>query len=99
MNEAISGRSKLAFGVILPVGAFLLFHLLLIGSIRGQGEDVGFAGMALYFRSFIIVSLVFISNGILMGRPWKNKRAVLLMGMLPPIVAATYEFISIYGRR
>jgi len=99
MNVPVSGRTKVAFGVIVPISAFLAFDVLLLGSVGGKGEDLGFAGMALYFRSFIIVPLVFIANALLMRRDWKSKGAVLLAGFVPPTVAAVYEFLSLHGRQ
>jgi len=97
MSEPVSGRTKLPWGVILPISAFLVFDVLLLRSVGGKGEDLGFAGMALFFRSFIIVPLVFIANALLMRRDWESKSAVLLVGFVPPTAAAAYEFISLYG--
>jgi hypothetical protein len=99
MSELVTGRTKVTLGVLLPIGAFLLFHVLLLQSVSGRGEDLGFAGMALFFRSFIIVPLVFIASALLMRRDWKSKGAVLLAGFVPPISAAVYEFVSLYGHQ
>ncbi len=99
MNESVSGRTKLALGVTLPLTAFMLYHILLLRSVGGKGEDLGFAGMGLYFQSFIILPLVFFANALLMWRNWKSKVAVLLVGFIPPTAAAVYEFVSLYGHR
>jgi len=99
MNEPVTVRTKLTLGVMLPAGALLLFDLLLLRSVGGKGEDLGFAGMALYFRSFITVPAVLIASALLMRRDWKSKGAVFLAGMLPPTVVAVYEFISLYGHQ
>src|SRR4051812_36688455 len=99
MNKPVSARTKLALGVILPISVFLVFDVLLLRSVGGKGEDLGFAGMALFFRSFITVPLVFIANALLMRCDWKSKSAVLLMGFVPPTAAAMYESISLYGHQ
>lgn len=98
MNGPVSGLTKLALGVTLPLTAFMLYHLLLLRSVGGKGEDLGFAGMALYFQSFVILPLVFFANALLMWRDWKSKGVVLLVGFMPPTAAAVYEFVSLYGR-
>ncbi len=67
--------------------------------VSGKGEDLGFAGMSLYFQSFIILPLVFLANALLMWRDWKSKATVLLVGFLPPTLVAVYEFVSLYGQR
>lgn len=97
MNDPVSGRRKLALGVALPLTVFVLFNVLLLGSVGGQGEALGFAGMALFFRLFIIVPLVFFANALLMRRDWKSAGGVLLAGFVPPTAAAVYEFVSLYG--
>ena len=89
----------MALGVILRLGAFLLFNVLLLRSVGGKGEALGLAGMALFFQSFIIAPLVFLANSLLMRRDWKRKGAVLLAGFVPPTAAAIYELLSLYGHR
>lgn len=90
MSEPVSGLTKLALGVALPLAAFMLYHLLLLRSVGGKGEDLGFAGMALYFQSFIILPLVFFANAHLMWRNWTSRGVVLLVGFRPPTAAAVY---------
>ncbi len=92
MNEPVSGRTKLALGVTLPLAVFVLLSVLLLGSVGGQGESLGFAGTALFLRLFIIVPLVFFANALLMRRDWKSTSAVLLAGFVPPTAAAVYEY-------
>ena len=99
MSEPVSSRTKLVLGVMAPIGALLLFEVLLLRSVSGKGEDLGFAGMTLFFRSSIIVPLVFIANALLMRRDWKSKGAVLFAGFVPPTAAAAYEFVSFYGHQ
>lgn len=99
MNEPVSGRTKLALGVALPLVLFVFFNVLLLGSVGGQGEALGFAGMALFFRLIIIVPLMFFANALLMRPAWKSKGVVLLVGFTPPIAAGVYEFVSLYGHR
>jgi hypothetical protein len=71
--------------------------VLLLGSVSGRGEALGFAGMALFFRLFIIVPLVLFVNALLMRPDWKSKGVVLLVGFMPPTAAAVYESVSLYG--
>lgn len=96
-NERVSKRMKLVCGVVLPLTAFLLFNSILLGSVSGQGEALGFAGMALFFRLLIILPLVLFANALLMCRGWRSKRAALFVGLVPPTAAALYEYFSIYG--
>jgi hypothetical protein len=97
MSQPVSGPTKVALGVVLPVTAFVLFDLLLFRSVGGKGEDLGFAGMVLYFKTFIIVPVLLIVNAFLMRRDWKSKAAVLLTGLVPPTAVALYEYYSLYG--
>ena len=97
MSQPVSGPTKVALGVALPVIAFVLFDLLLFRSVGGKGEDLGFAGMVLYFKSFIMVPALLILNAFLMRPNWKSKVAVLLTGLVPSAAAALYAYHSIYG--
>jgi hypothetical protein len=97
MSEPVTGRMKIALGIIFPLVAFLVFDVVLLRSVAGHGEDVGFAGMMVYFRSFILVPLVLFGNALLMRRDWKSRSAVLLVGFIAPTIAGVYEFVSIYG--
>jgi hypothetical protein len=99
MSGPVTRRTKLALGVMMVLAAFLVFDVVLLQSIGGKGEDLGFAGMALFFRSFIIVPVVFIVNALLMRRDWESKSTVLLVGFIAPTIAGVYEFVSLYGHR
>ncbi len=55
MNGAVRGATKVALGVILPMGLFAVYHVALLSSVAGKGEDSGFGGMTLYFLSFIMI--------------------------------------------
>jgi hypothetical protein len=97
MSQPLSGVTKVGLGVVLPMTGFVLFDLLLFRSVGGKGEDLGFAGMALFFRSFIIVPVLFVVNALLMRRNWKSKSLVLFAGFVPPTAVALYQYISLYG--
>lgn len=98
MSQPVPGRIKLAFGVIVPMATFVVFDLLLFRSVGGKGEDLGFGGMLLYFRSFIIVPVLFVINGLLMWPSWKSKGTVVLVGFVPPVAVALWEYHFLYGQ-
>ena len=97
MNQPLSGTTKVALGVALPMTTFLIFDMLLFRSVGGKGEDLGFGGMALLFWSFIILPVLLAAGALLMRPSWKSKTAVVLVGFVLPTVVALYEYHYLYG--
>ncbi len=85
------------FSLLTCVRQIEATSLLLLLSVGGKGEDLGFAGMVLFFRSLITVPALAIANGLLMQRNWKSKDAVVLVGFIFPGILAVYEYFSLYG--
>jgi hypothetical protein len=94
----MSVRTKVALAIAAPMAAFLLFDALLLTSVAGRGEDLAFAGMALLFRSLLIVPSLIVVNALLTRLTWRSKTALFIAALIPPAVVALYEYYSIYGR-
>ena len=88
-------REQFLFGIALPIGVFVVYHLLLLLSAGGR-DYVGFPAMLLMYGSLIIIPGLFIANSMLMFRQWKNRSTILLLGFALPTIVAVFEYRFLY---
>lgn len=95
----LSNRTKFMFGSLFPVLVFVGYNLLLLGSVNGKGEALGFAGMGLMFASFILVPGLLVANCWMLFFRWEEKSWLFLGGLLLPFVVGFLEYLFLYGSR
>ena len=96
LHAAVDHRTKVIIGVIIPYVLFILFHIMLIISVSGKG-DLGFAGMMLFYCSFVYIPVLVSCNYLIMIPAWRHISIVKIFGLVLPAIAAFTEYWYIYG--
>jgi hypothetical protein len=96
IHAAVDRRTKLIIGVILPYVLFIMFHIILVISVGGKG-DLGFAGMTLFYSSFVYIPVLVLCNYLIMIPAWRHVSIVKIFGLVLPVIAALIEYKFIYG--
>lgn len=92
--RAVSGAAKLGYGVLLPAILFIVYQIVLIGSMNSTG---GWEGMGIAFGSLVIVPALLIANCWVLFVAWMRRTAVMLAGIALPAVIGTAEYFLLHG--
>jgi hypothetical protein len=95
-TSGVDYRTKVIIGVIIPYVLFIVFHIMLINSVSGKG-DLGFAGMMLFYCSFVYIPVLVLCNYLIMIPAWRHISIVKIFGLVLPVIAAFTEYWYIYG--
>ena len=96
LNEQLSWRTILGYGLLLPVAGLIAFDFMLGEMSRGKG---GFEAALLLVIGVFIVPGLLVANCWLFFVRWSNRALVFLAGsVLPALVGAT-QAVILYGPR
>ena len=84
----------LLYSVILPTLCFIIGSGVVMDTVNGKGDTLGFRGLGLYMMMPVITGLVVVCNLALMLLPLASRRARFLVGLAVP--ALTWVMMLVF---
>lgn len=91
----VAAGTKLGYGLVLPLGVFLLYQFWLMGTRDGTGS---WDGMNIFFWSLGLIPGLAIANIWVFPLTWRKRSHLFCAALALPAIVAFWEFGFIFLR-